>query len=237
MIRVKLTLILAIFISQFLFAQANVSRMGFKFGAAGGYGKMFIFNNADNLNLALRQNNFPEIKNGILASAGGGYFYTMFVKNLRFGGFAFSGSNSESIKENSFEKETVINASGGGFTVEYTFSFVKKIGTSIGIMLGGGSTSINLYKNDGNLIWPQNIVSETKINTELTNTYFLITPIINVEIPFSRFIALRAGVGYNIKVNSEWKFDNGKSISNIDNNLDGDNLFLQLGIYVGFFAF
>jgi hypothetical protein len=71
----------------------------------------------------------------------------------------------------------------------------------------------------------------------LKNNYWLISPTLNIDIPFYRFLCFRIGAGYNLTIGEEWKLDNNQSISNVPSDFNGRNFFIQSGILLGFFSF
>ena len=151
----------------------------------------------------------------------------------------FGGSTSESALLNGFEREAVYQISGGGLTVEYTLPFVKNMAVSLGTIIGGGSIQIELYRNSGNFDW-QNLftqISTDNISRKLTNDFFLLTPTLNVDIPFYRFVSFRIGGGYQLALGKTWKVENDKQLSNVPSKLNGNSFFIQSGIFFGFFSY
>jgi hypothetical protein len=71
----------------------------------------------------------------------------------------------------------------------------------------------------------------------LKNNFWLISPTINIDIPFYRFLCFRIGAGYNLTIGEKWKLDNDQSIANVPSDFNGRNFFIQSGILIGFFSF
>ena len=176
---------------------------------------------------------------------GGGYAYIMIVDNLRLGGIGLSGSTSTKGNVGGIDREVDYNLGLGGVTVEYTLPFIKYVAVSVGTILGVGSQSIEIFENWGNYTWDNSfllpmyssLAANTGSYTKITNTFFTVTPTLNVDVPLSRFIALRVGGGYILNFNDKWKVNNGRDISSVPSNLTSNNFFIQTGIYFGFFAF
>ncbi|PJA97412.1 MAG: hypothetical protein CO129_01365 [Ignavibacteriales bacterium CG_4_9_14_3_um_filter_34_10] len=240
---------LIIIISLCLFIQTNAQEadeVGWisKFGAAGGFNPVWIIPNIAPINKSVSfsgSKNFSE--SGMIGFGGSGYVYVMFIENLRIGGMGFSASQSISSKEGAYTKEVSYSNGFGGVTIEYTIPSVKRIAVSVGAIIGGGSVEINTYKNAGDFSWDY-IFSElgndllvSNSHHQLTLSYFSIAPTINVDIPVNRFMAFRVGAGYNFGIGNSWKADNDRKLVNVPNDLNGNSLFFQTGIYFGFFAF
>jgi len=213
------------------------------FGGGGGFVVGWSMPNVDPINLKLNEIGIPEFSTGGMITTGGaGFIYIGFVKNLRLGGMGFGGSVSTSLTTEGVNQEAIYSLGGGGLTVEYTLPFIKDIGVSIGAILGAGSMSLELYRNDGNFDW-ENIWNEiddgqsTNVSRKIENNYWTFTPTLNAEFPVYRFIALRLGIGYQLTFASDWEAENGQSISGIPSDLSADGFFIQAGIFAGFFSF
>ncbi len=215
------------------------------FGGGGGYTPGWIFVNLDDLNKQLVSFGSGQLsKSGFYTSGGAGFIYIGFIPNLRIGGMGFGGSTSESALLNGYEREAVCQISGGGLTVEYTLPFIKNMAISVGTIIGGGSIQIELYRNAGNFDW-QSLWSEvsttaslsSNISRKLSNGFFLLSPMINVDIPFYRFISFRLGGGYQLAVGKSWKVENEKQLSDVPSKLNGNSFFIQSGIFLGFFSY
>lgn len=231
-------------LSSITFAQTE-SQIGWiaKFGAAGGFAPMVIFPNYDGINPKLAELGMTEFSGPMVTWGGGGYAYIMIVDNLRLGGYGFSGSKSETSNHASLNNEVEYSLGGGAITLEYTFPFVKNMALSAGLMLGGGSLDIDIYQNSGefdwNSIWDE-AVNNSSINSKeysLKNSFYLISPTINLDYPITRFLAIRGGLGYQFTFGEEWKIANSKKLNNVPSDLNGDGFFIQTGLYFGLFAF
>ncbi len=213
------------------------------FGGGGGFVGGWHIPNVDPLNLKLREVGIPELStSGMFTTGGAGFIYIGFVKNLRLGGMGFGGTVSFSSKNGVDNLEAIYSIGGGGLTVEYTLPFIKNIGVSVGAILGAGSMSVELYRNNGSFSW-DNIWSEiesgstTNVSRKIEKSYWTFTPTLNAEFPVYRFIALRLGVGYQLTFGGDWKVENAQTISGIPSNLKADGFFIQAGIFAGFFSF
>jgi len=239
----KIFITLLLFFSSLL-AQSE-SQIGWiaKFGAAGGFSPIIIFPNYDGINPNLKQLGMNSMGDPIFAWGGGGYAYVMIIDNLRLGGFGFSGSQSEKSQLNSFNNEMIYSIGGGAVTIEYTMPFVKNMALSAGVMLGGGSLDIDIFQNSGSFSWDDvwdEISDGNPINSKevsMKNSFFLVSPTINLDFPITRFLALRGGLGYQFTFGSDWEIANGKELKNVSSDLNGSGFFIQTGIFIGLFAF
>ena len=209
------------------------------FGGGGGFTPGWYIPNVDPLNLKLKQVGIPEFsKSGMFTTGGAGFIYIGFVKNLRIGGMGFSGKRSESSFYNGTNYESTYSLGGGGVTVEYTLPFIKDIGVSVGGIIGGGSITIETFSNTNSFSWDKLFDNSSSNNlTRMSNSYWILTPTLNMEIPVYRFVALRFGLGYQFTVGGSWEANNGQSISGVPDNLNGNAFFIQTGIFAGFFSF
>lgn len=210
------------------------------FGGGGGYTPGWIFVNMDELNKQLVSFGSGQLTTtGFYTSGGAGFIYIGFIPNLRIGGMGFGGSTSQSALINGVNREAVYQIGGGAFTIEYTLPFVKDIAVSLGASIGGGSIQIELYRNSGTFDW-QTIWTDTlsqNISRTLSNSFFMLTPTLNVDIPLYRFISFRLGLGYQMALGKTWKIENDKSLANVPTKVNGNAFVIQSGIFLGFFSY
>ncbi|MEI7811400.1 MAG: hypothetical protein WCJ01_03135 [Ignavibacteria bacterium] len=221
--------------------------MGFdsKFAAGGGFTPGWIVLNPDAVNEKLAgfgTDKFPA--SGMFATGGTGYISIPFIENVRIGGMGLGGSMSAGSVKDGLRKEAVYSVRMGGFTIEYTFPFIKSVAVSAGGILGGGSNTIELYQNNAQYNWNRSWqeLSDTSgsaknLYRKFKNYHFAITPTINVDIPFYRFAAFRIGGGYKFALGNNWVADNDQPLNNTPSNLNSNVFFLQAGIFIGFFNY
>jgi hypothetical protein len=215
------------------------------FGGGGGFTPGWYFINLDPVNEKLKAV-MPELNSeGIFTTGGGGFIYIGAIRNLRIGGMGFGGAASESAvsPQDGFNREVIYSIWGGGITVEYTLPFIKKVGVSLGALIGGGGIEIEVFRNAGNLHW-NNIWTEVNnssttgnLHRTLTNSFWIISPAINIDIPFYRFLSFRIGGGYQISLGDNWKIENEIDLSGVPSELNGKSFFINSGIFVGFFSY
>jgi hypothetical protein len=242
MMKVVLFLLLA---TSFTFAQMK-SQVGWmsKFGIGGGVNATWVFPNYDEINKQLPALGIDEkFSGGLLTWGGSGYIYLMIIDDLRIGGMGFGGSQSVSTNSAGFNREIIYSLGGGAFTIEYTLPFIKRVGISVGGMIGGGKLTLEQYQNSESFSWQEtwddfeNPNNLRNISNIIENNYITITPTINIDIPLTRFFAIRIGSGYQFTTGDSWTINNNQTLNNVPSSLSGDAFFIQTGIYLGFFAY
>ena len=128
-------------------------------------------------------------------------------------------------------------------TIEYTIPFIRDFGISVGAMVGGGSITAEIYKNKGGFSW-NNLTGEFNANQQTGNisrrisgSYWLVSPILNIDIPIYRFVSIRVGGGYQMSFGESWTIENDQDLSGVPSEFNGNSFFIQTGIFLGFFAF
>ncbi len=218
-----------------------------RFGAAGGFTPTVVFPNVNPINTQILKNLHIEnlSNNGMLVLGGSGYAYIMLIDNLRIGGMGLGGTQSSNGVVEGLNAEVKYSYGLGGFTAEYTLPFINKIAVSLGAIIGVGSSSVEVFENADNFEWttawsafsPAISWIDRSKSRKFSNTFFTVTPTLNIDIPIDRFIALRVGGGYIFSTNNEWKVDNDKTLRSVPSDLKSNSFFIQTGIYFGLFAF
>ncbi len=237
--------LLLIFFSSAVFAQESTFYDA-PFGGGGGYVGGWIIPKVDGINTQLK--NFSELHlstGGFYTSGGAGFIYLGIVPGIRIGGMGFGGSRSSSSStlisngSNSYHinNEAIYRISGGALTIEYTLPFIKNFGVSAGISIGRGSLELDLYSNTGGAEWSNLWSQSSGQSVSLINSYWLLSPIINIDIPAYRLLDFRVGIGYQLTFGSHWTYDNNKDIYNAPSDINGNSFFIQAGIFVGLFSF
>jgi hypothetical protein len=243
--KISLFVLTSLFVTSVLFAQES-KYFDAPFGGGGGFTPGFIFPNFNPLNKVL-PDDFPKLTSKTIFTTGGaGFFYIGLIKFLRFGGGGFGGSTSESVQLSSdnFRREVRYSTGGGGVTIEYTLPFIRSFGISVGAMIGGGSIRADLYKNKGGFSWNDltgefggsNTQSEN-ISRTISGSYWLISPMINFDIPIYRFVSIRVGGGYQLSMGESWTTENDQELNGVPSDFNGNSFYIQTGIFLGFFAF
>lgn len=213
-------------------------------GGGGGYTPGWYIHNLDPVNQKLNLAGMPSFsKSGFYSSGGAGFIYLMFVPNLRVGGMGFGGSSSEKSESVGIVSQSEFSFAGGGLTIEYTLPFIKQIGVSVGGIIGGASQSIKIYRNSKDFNWdniwgsgsPYPLING--FSRTIDNNYWILSPTLNIDIPFYRFFIFRIGGGYNFSLGNNWTADNDVDLKGVPSDLNGDGFFIQTGIFAGFFSF
>lgn len=216
-----------------------------KFGFAGGFNAVWLLPNMDDINKMLPAAGIENFSNsGFVGFGGSGYVYLMIVDNLRIGGIGLSGTTSRTGTKDGFNREVEYSIGLGGVTVEYTLPFIEKIGVSVGGIIGVGSSTIDIYQSKGDFSWTEIWKEVTdpaqktqNISRKMKNTFFTITPTLNVDIPVSRFASFRIGGGYIFALGENWSGDNSIALNGVPSSLKGSTFFIQTGIFVGFISY
>ena len=82
-----------------------------------------------------------------------------------------------------------------------------------------------------------NTGNNDSFNRSIENSYWTITPTVNLDVPLNRFILLRVGTGYQFAIFEDWTSDNDRTLNSVPSDLNANSLFIQSGIYIGFFSF
>ncbi len=214
------------------------------FGAGGGYMPGWMFVNMDELNTQLAGFGSGELsKSGFYAGGGVGYAYIPFIPFVRVGGLGFGGVTKSSGVVGTEKREVEYSNAFGGFTMEYTFPFVRSFGISAGVILGGGSSKIEFSKTSGTYDW-NNLWTEinsgagtNRYSRRVASDYFLLAPTLNIDIPVYRLFSIRVGGGYSLALGGEWKADGDVEVYNVPDKLKGGGAFVNAGLLFGFFAY
>lgn len=235
--------ILFLVISIPLFAQDGQS-VGWisKFGLAGGFNSYWVSPNMEEINKMLPGFGVDKFSTtGFMGYGGSGYIYILLLDNVRIGGMGFGATQTSEGVVNGKNRSAEYNMGGGAFTVEYTLPFIKTPAVSLGVMIGAGSLVIDLYQDEGSITWGDvwnSVDSDTELrNFRMENTYFLISPTLNIDYPVTRYLAFRIGAGYLITIGDSWELNNDIELNNVPSGLNANSYFVQAGVYIGFFAF
>jgi hypothetical protein len=240
----SLLLVMLFWLQSAIFSQEE---MGWdaKFAIGGGFTPGWIIPDFNGINNKISDFGVGKFSSaGFFATGGCGYVSISVIKNIRIGGMGLGGSITNKGFKDGYHKEATYSTSMGGLTIEYSFPFIKDVAVSVGTLVGIGSTSLQLYQNSGNYGW-NDIWEEVtnpnettrNINRQISNTFFTIMPTLNVDIPLYRFFAFRIGGGYMIDLSKNWKADNDNTLNNVPSNLSSNALFIQAGIFIGYFNY
>ncbi len=254
----SITIILFVLISCTALPQEESSFYDAPFGGGIGYTPGWVFPHVYGVNNQLKDFGVADISNGGFFTSGvSGFIYLGVLKNFRIGGVGFGGSISTSGSSTEIigpgaagppdrivqvNNEAVYSSNGGGVTIEYTIPYVRNFGVSIGALIGRGSLTIELYRNVGGMDWQHywnnaDNYPSSNFNSTLQNSYWIFTPMVNVDIPAFHLLCFRIGGGYQITFGSKWTYDNNQDLNGAPSNINGDSFYVQAGVLIGIFSF
>ncbi|HEX2868429.1 MAG TPA: hypothetical protein VHO03_15410 [Ignavibacteriales bacterium] len=214
-----------------------------KFAAGGGYTPGWFVPDLTVFNQNVESFGVGKFStSGFYAQGGTGFISIAIIRNIRIGGMGMGGSMKNSAVVMGQRREAVYSTGMGGLTIEYTLPFVKYVALSAGLILGRGGSSVDLYENRGPESWDNvwkdaaSAQGQTKHRT-ISNSYYILSPTLNLDIPFYRFFAFRLGAGYNFALGNNWQMDNEQELLNVPGNVNSNSLFIQAGIFIGFFNY
>lgn len=235
--------VLSLFLSYNISAQEK-TYFDSPFGVGGGFVASWTFPNIQPVNDQLKTFGTPELaKSGYFSSGGAGFVYIGFVPGLRIGGIGFSGSTKESQLSGGYKRQAKLTSAFGGVSVEYTLPFIRRAGVSIGVILGGGNTTLEFYRYKDSYSWNQlwdeikDSSSTPNFGRKLSNDYFVIAPTLNIDIPMYRLMGFRFGATYAIHFGNNWKLDNEQEVYNVPTTTAKGQLYLNAGLFFGFFSY
>ena len=230
---IVIILIKVILISDLLAQQSLKGR----FGIGIGYSTGIEFSKFETLNEKFLRSNEKGLSDNLQINGFTGYFYFLILPDTR-------------ISLNFLQGEKEIQSSTGRFLryeqnywsagLEYTFS-IYRFNVSPGLMIGGVTDYIELIDYDASSKFSdilsnfnQSNFSSVSINFE--NTSFHISPGICFEYSLSRFVAMRIGYVYKIRLTKDWKLMRRFPISDFPDEILNNNHFLNFGILIGFMS-
>lgn len=239
--KLVITVGLFLFISISAYSQES-SFYDAPFGGGGGYTPFWFVPKVDVLNANIKGLDIPDFSSGgFYVSGGGGFIYLGVIKNVRIGGMGFGGTTSRSSSSGGINRQADFSLSGGGLTVEYTLPFIRAFAISVGAIIGRGSLEIQLYKNRGvnswNSVFGGVSTQSSNYSSTLKNSFWILNPMLNVDIPAYRMLSFRVGVGYQFTAGDKWTYDNGQDLLNVPSGINGKSFFIQTGIFIGLFSY
>lgn len=212
-----------------------------KFAVAGGVNSLYLFPDLNEINKQISKFGVGEFSNSLFTFGGSGFTYIKILDDVRIGGIGFGGSTSEEADVAGFNREAKFSIGGGALTIEYSLPMIRKIAVSVGAMLGAGSMQIELYQNSGTFSWDgvfnSSGTSTNNYSRIIKNTFYIISPTVNIDVPFNRFMAARLGAGYMLTLGNDWTIENEKDLIGVPNKLNADSFYIQAGLYFGLFLF
>jgi hypothetical protein len=214
------------------------------FAVGGGFITSWFLPDMGAINQAGKGLGVPELaKSGFVGTGGAGYVYIGFIKGLRVGGLGIGGSTQQSAVVNGYLNKLIYHSAFGGLTIEYSLPYFRKYAISAGLIIGAGSSSIEIAHHKGVFDW-QNVwndaaagVSADSYSRVLKSSYFLLAPTVNADFVLSRVVSCRVGAGYSFPLFPGWTLDDAQDLHNVPSKANGGGLFITAGVLVGFFTF
>lgn len=221
-----------------------------KLGGAGGVvPTVGMFDNAE-IDKFLTLAGMPTLGTDPIYLVGGeGYGYIMFLRNVRMGGFGTAGSITvNSIQPISsggnLKKEVEYRISYGGFLIDYVQPVAHRLDIAIGGSIGGGEINITMRRDDGSFkkwsdLWndfgnPN--TQSTNYTRQLSGSFVVFNPHINLEYTLLTWLQLRIGAGYPIMFSPEWKLDEKHEIVSVPSKIKAEGYTINAGIMFGYFG-
>lgn len=219
-----------------------------KVGGAGGFTPGMSFFDNTEIDKVLKSSHLPTLGNDPMYMLGGeGYGYIMFLKNVRMGGAGVSGSKTVNILDTAgglnIRKEVVYKISYGGFLMDYVVPVVDRLDLAVGFTIGGGSLNVTMRRDsssfkDYNVLWNEfgsNGTKAASYTRNLTGSFGVFTPHVQVEYAILQWLQLRIGASYPIMFSPDWKLDDNYTIENVPSGLKANGYTINAGIMFGFF--
>lgn len=229
------------------FEQTNVTEESKEyFGVAGGYTGSLLFLNFDDLDGHIEGYGFGDKKfnSPLYLNGFEGIIPTFFVRNLRIGIFALSGSALLETTIDNAKHSAEFTLGYTGVALDYAIIPFETISLAIlpGLAFGGGSLSIEEFSGSKKDWFDIKLPADTKNYLNRMETGFaFIQPRLNIEWAPTSYITIRAGGGYNIWNTSlfknEWTFNRSAKLENVPSGINATGAVFQFGLFVGIFNY
>jgi hypothetical protein len=222
------------------------SRSVSKFGGGIGFTPSLLNMDIAPINNWLRNANAGELSDGpIFLSGGQVYGYILFVRNLRGGIMWGSGSKSSLVTSNKITRDVKLHVGYTGATIEYVIPLHPRLDVTIGGMLGAGGMDLtmkldsNSQTRSWNQIWNEfgNATPAPEYSHEMSGTFFIYEPMVNVEYAALRWLGFRVGVGYLGMTGNSWELDDKYDVTNVPSDIKGKGFTINAGVFLGTFIF
>ena len=108
-------------------------------------------------------------------------------------------------------------------------------------MLGGGGIDITLRQDDGHAkTWNEQwgnlrTGNYRSVKAEMSGSYFVVVPSVNLEYAILGWVGLRAGASYVGMFSPSWKLDGEDELLGVPKEVNGKGFMINLGLFVGTF--
>lgn len=218
-------------------------KTGYFRGGAGGWDVFMLPLKIENLNQQLLTNiGVGDLDEQMFLTGGGGWGFV--GRGIRIGGMGAGGYVKSVARPYEIQKQVTLSVGFGGFTIDKVFHPFNRSELSLGLMIGGGSASLDLVQWSGAIDW-QDILNGYGIDTlatkhdfhdyqtKLSTEFFTLMPSIGFRYNIFRWFAVGGGVGYfYAHMNStDWEMEK-KPVTGMPK-LDFSNVIYRVNFYFG----
>ncbi len=212
----------------------------------GGPSAVLIDYNFAGINQFLRRNGFSAL-NSSSAVVIGGYGMGNVGNGLFIGGMGAGMENSQQIQVKDKDgtllgyRKYKLGLGFGGVTLTKKYPvYSNRFIVDMGLLLGGGSLSIQMNQTDGNLAWDNEINSASTYSVTYKKDFFVYQPSVGLLYRIKNWFGIHASVGYfgTYSSNKDWTDDmflftvtpaSGKDSPSLPNNLS-----YSIGFWFGY---
>jgi hypothetical protein len=218
-----------------------------KVGFFGGVTPGWLFVDVEPVNQYIAAAHGAPLKDsGIFMFGGGGAAYIGIINNVRIGGVGMGGTiSSSAVDAAGIRRDVDFSVGFGGVTIEYVFPVVPRLDVAAGGMLGWGGVDITLRQDTGqNLTWANewnNFGSGNygnpvnNITRELSGSYFVWVPSVNIEYALLGWLGIRIGASYVGMSAGSWSADGEYDLIGVPSDINGQGFMINGGIFIGTF--
>ncbi|MBW6515124.1 MAG: PDZ domain-containing protein [Candidatus Cloacimonetes bacterium] len=208
----------------------------------GGWIPLWYTPEVDDINKMITSLGFAEIDDKGQFLNGGGAKINV-GKGLFLGGMGagYSFDRRINVPDENVIRRMRYSTGFGGITLEQRIPVTRKLITSVGSMLGWGTTRIEVSQNDGNYNWDD---LSTQINDTLNNylnlykSYIFLQPKAELYYRLNSWLSIRGEVGYilSYSYHNGWNVDDTGDVYEVKGspNTSFDGLTISVGPWFGF---
>ena len=209
----------------------------------GGFEPVYIDFDFYGINSYLHENGFGNAFDGNIIALGGGGMGNV-GKGWFIGGMGAGVTKQEQIpvwdddmNQIIGQKKYQLDFGFGGVTVTKKVAlFTKRVILDMGIMLGGGSTTLEMSQTDGDFSWEDRIGDANNYSVKYEKAFFAYRPSVGLLVRIKNWFGIHGSVGYfgTYSSNDQWKE------KSFDFNVGGNSpknpsgLSYSLGVWFGY---
>ncbi|MEE9167776.1 MAG: PDZ domain-containing protein [Candidatus Neomarinimicrobiota bacterium] len=167
----------------------------------GGFEPYFIDFDFKGINKFLKANKFDAIPGGLVVAWGGGGMGNV-GKGWFIGG---AGGGFEKRQQISVEddqgqvgwKAYKLETAFGGVTLQKKVPlFTDRFVLDVGVLLGGGGTTLSMSQTNGDVTWGENIAAKNSYSVRFEKGYFVYRPSVGLLVRIKNWVGVHGSVGY-----------------------------------------